>query len=326
VVSKNLSKEEKKGIMAMKERLKEWVARTARLGEGALREQRIVEQALAAALQHPDSLSVRYPVSYAKFLRSCIECPSYSVVEIKSEAGAPEIAGKRFATFIDQLRLELPEMELPAAREIALIRDDLRSNSQSKTANYPWAGDVGLHSSIGSVSGGKGRILFNLVRFARSERCLELGTAYGISALFILAALRLYFKSGHLTTLEGSEPQFSIASALLKGRYGDMVSCHFGLTGKLLPGLVKSIGPIDFMFHDAGHSHDDYVNDFNLVSQSLGPGAIVLFDDIRWGKDERWKTSSKPIDTYGGWKEVVGHSRVCRAFEVDGTLGLLQLR
>lgn len=313
----------------MKERVKEWVASSARLaakhGEGALREQRVLELALAAALRHPDSLSVRYPVSYAKFLRSCIERPIFSVVEIKSEKGAPEIAEKRFLSFIDQLRLELPEMELPAAREIALIADDLRSNSQSKTANYPWAGDVGLHASMASSSGSKGRILFNLVRFARSERCLELGTAYGMSALFILAALRLYLKSGHLTTLEGSEPQFSIASALLKDRYGDMVSCHFGLTGKLLPELVKSIGPIDFMFHDAGHSHEDYVNDFNLVSGNLASGAVVLFDDIRW-EDERWKTSAKPSDTYGGWKEVVEHARVCRAFELDGTLGVLLLR
>ena len=234
--------------MGMKERVKEWVAGTVRLaakqGDGALRGPRIEELALAAALRHPDSLSVRYPVSYAKSLRSCIEFPRHSVVEIKSEEGAPEVAGKRFATFIDQLRLHLPEMELPAAREIALIADDLRSNSQSKTANYPWAGDVGLHSSIASSSGSKGRILFNLVRFARSERCLELGTAYGKSALFILAALRLYFKSGHLTTLEASEPQFSIASALLKDRYADMVSCHFGLTGNLLP-LASGIGQVD---------------------------------------------------------------------------------
>jgi predicted O-methyltransferase YrrM len=146
-----------------------------------------------------------------------------------------------------------------------------------------------------------------------------------MSAQFILAALRLYFKLGHLTTLEGSEPQFSVCSALLNSRYGDMVSCHFGMTGKLLPELVQSIGPVDFMFHDAGHSHDDYVNDFNLVSGNFSPGAVVLFDDIRW-EDERRKTSSKAIDTYGGWKEVVKHPRVCRALEIDGSLGLLLLR
>jgi predicted O-methyltransferase YrrM len=311
--------------MTMKGRVKEWVANFARIAAKQGEGRRLEELVLAAALQHPDSLSVRYPVSYAKFLRSCIESPGYSVVEIKSEEGAPEIAEKRFSTFIGELRLELPEMELPAAREIALIADNLRSNSQPKTANYPWAGDVGLHASIASSYPRHGRILFNLVRFMRGERCLELGTAYGISALFILAALHLYFKSGHLVTLEGSEPQFSISSALLKGRYGDMVSCNFGLTGKLLPELVKSIGPIDFMFHDAGHSHDDYVNDFNLVCGNLTPGAVVLIDDIRY-EDERFKASSEAADTYRGWKEVVEHSRVCRAFEIDGKLGLLLLR
>ena len=129
------------------------------------------------------------------------------------------------------------------------MADEIRSNSQSKTADYPWAGDVGLHSSIASSSASKGRILFNLVRFTRSERCLELGTAYGVSAPFILSALRLYFTGGHPHTIEASEPQFSVASAQLRSRYSDLVSCHFGRTGTILPELMKSSGPIDMLFH-----------------------------------------------------------------------------
>lgn len=79
------------------------------------------------------------------------------------------------------------------------------------------------------------------------------------------------------------------------------------------------------MFHDAGHSHEAYVNDFSQVSQALVPGAVVLFDDIRW-EDERWELRSKPGNTYAGWKEVVSHSRVSYAVEIDGDLGLLLLR
>jgi hypothetical protein len=42
-----------------------------------------------------------------------------------------------------------------------------------------WAGDVGLHFGVSSSLGHKGRLLANVIRLCRSERCLELGTAYG---------------------------------------------------------------------------------------------------------------------------------------------------
>jgi predicted O-methyltransferase YrrM len=118
----------------------------------------------------------------------------------------------------------------------------------------------------------RGRILFNIVRFMRSERCLELGTAYGMSALFILAALTASAKPGHLATVEGFEPMFSLGSSMLKRRYEEMVSCHFGKTSSVLPELVKSLGRIDFMFHDCGHSREDYIRDFNQLSEILAPG------------------------------------------------------
>ncbi len=144
-----------------------------------------------------------------------------------------------------------------------------------------------------------------------------------MSALFMLAALKAYAKSGHLTTLEGWEPQFSVASNTLKRLYGDMVSCHFGKTHEALPRLVESLGRIDFMFHDAGHSRDDYVNDFMQVSEILAPGAIVLIDDIRWEDPRMYVGHAR---TYEGWTELVGHPRVRRAIEIDDTLGLLLLR
>jgi predicted O-methyltransferase YrrM len=137
--------------------------------------------------------------------------------------------------------------------------------------------------------------------------------------------LQLHRGSGHLDTVEGFEPQFSIASSRLKQLYGDMVSCHFGLSGSVLPELVKEIRPIDFMFHDAGHTSDDYISDFNQASQALDPGAVVLIDDIRWEPAGRW-SSERALTTHAGWKKVVGHSRVCSAVEIDGELGCLLLR
>jgi predicted O-methyltransferase YrrM len=77
---------------------------------------------------------------------------------------------------------------------------------------------------------------------------------------------------------------------MLKERYGDMVSCHFGMTQDALPDLAGSLGQIDLLFHDAGHSRVEYLRDFNAVVGILSPSSVVLIDDIRW-EDPRFRVN-----------------------------------
>jgi predicted O-methyltransferase YrrM len=296
----------------------------ARSGEVELRDQRNVDLVLSAVLHGPDALNgIQYPVAYVDFLRTCMEPAAHRVVVVKEDSSEPDNAANRFQTLLDQLRGGLPAIEFSVARDIARVADQSRTKSEVLGFGQ-WTGDVGFHFSVSSSFGNKGRILFNIVRFMRSECCLELGTAYGMSALFILGALKSYAKSGSLATVEGMEPQFSLGSSMLKRQHGEAVSCHFGHTDQVLPELVKSLGSIDFMFHDAGHSREDYIRDFTLVSETLAPGAVVLFDDIRWGPSPR--TFEGDPHSYEGWKHIIAHSRVRRAVEVDGLLGLFLIR
>jgi len=290
--------------------------------EKRLRDRHNVDLVLSAALRERDTPTICHPVAYVEFLRSCLEHTAHSVIEVRTEADNLDSAAKRFATLVDELRSGLPAIEFSVVQEIALIADRNRVLSDSMEVAQ-WAGDLGLHFGICSSFGKKGRILFNIVRFMRSERCLELGTAYGMSALFILAALKRTAKAGHLATVEALEPQFSIGASMLKHQYAESVSSHLGRTNTVLPELVKSLGKIDFMFHDCGHSREDYIRDFEQVSGFMTQGAVVLFDDIRWG-DPRWFTGESR--TYSGWRAVVSHPRVKRAVEIDGLLGLLFLR
>lgn len=313
--------------MTIKGNLKDLVRRSiqlvARYGKDELQGRPNVDVVLSAALRESGALSaIHYPVAYLEFLRTCIEPTAHSVTEVKAESGSPDSAARRFATLVNQIRGGLPEIECSVVQEIALIADRNRTFAESSEFGE-WAGDVGLHFTMSSSFGKKGRILFNIIRFMRSERCLELGTAYGMSALFILAAMKAYSGSGHLATLEGSEPQFSLGSSVLKSRYGEMVSCHFGAVNSVLPELVKSFSRLDFMFHDCGHSREDYTRDFNQVSGIMASGAVVVFDDIRW-EDTRFIAGG--ANTYQGWREVVAHARVRRAVEIDDAVGLLLIR
>jgi predicted O-methyltransferase YrrM len=102
-----------------------------------------------------------------------------------------------------------------------------------------------------------------------------------------------------------------------------MVWCRFGTTDSELPQLAACPRQVDFMFHDCGHSREDCVNDFNQTIRILAPGAVVLFDDIRW---EEQRFSAQKAHTYEGWREVVANPSVARAVEIDDVLGLLLMR
>jgi hypothetical protein len=93
------------------------------------------------------------------------------------------------------------------------------------------------------------------------------GTDYGMSALFALQAIWNDLETGHRRTVEGWDSLYSLSSAMLKGRCGDMTSCHFGNIQDELPKLAKTAGPFDFMFHDDGHSRETYIRDFNAVKE-----------------------------------------------------------
>jgi len=266
---------------------------------------------------------ILFPLEYLEMLRDCIEKKNFRVLEIKTASDVKDdSSARRFSALVDELR-HVPSIEFSIAEEIALVADTYRGKTEL-IEDENWVSGVRSHFSVSSSSGTKGRILSTIVHFTQSKRCLELGTAYGMSSLFILEALKQHGPETHLTTLEGWELAFTLSSKMLKDRYGHQVSCEFGSTQEMLPTMIPSIKEgLDFMFHDAGHSKEDYIRDFHTVLPAMKPGAVILIDDIRW-KDPRWFMPTNP-HCYAGWKEVVKHPRVLRAVEINDSMGLLLL-
>jgi predicted O-methyltransferase YrrM len=98
-----------------------------------------------------------------------------------------------------------------------------------------------------------------------------------------------------------------------------MVSCHFDDAEHAIPRLMKET-TVDFVFHDAMHTREDYIRDFNALKDNLPAGAVVLIDNIRW--EDPWGHS---MHCYEGWIEICADSRVRRAAEIDADMGLLLL-
>lgn len=288
---------------------------SAQMNTPASRERRSIDAVLAAAMLEPDLLSrIHYPVAYAQLLRETLEPWRHRLNEVKRL----EHENHRFDMLCDALRKDLPALDYQMARQIATIADEYRGLSQPIEFQR-WAGDVGLHFSVASSFGQKGRILFNIVRFMKPSRCLELGTAYGMSALFILSALKTFVGRGCLVTVEGWPAISSLSFPMLKEHYGEMVSCVSGSTRTVLAETLQSFGKVDFVFHDANHTRQDYIDDFAVMADHLASGAIVVVDDIRY-EDPRVTTDPR---CYEGWQAICSHPRVARAVEVDDAIGFL---
>jgi predicted O-methyltransferase YrrM len=267
----------------------------------------------------PDKEGLNDPGFFVALLRESFMPYRSKVKEIKRTAVEGDPSGLRFSRLIETLESAIPPLRAPLALEMASIADAYLGNTEYQEE---WGADVAWHFRISSSFPKKGRLLDSIVRFMRPVCCVEAGTAYGMSALFVLSALEKYCQDGRLYTVEAFDPQYSLSSQLLTSRFDTTVRCYRGLTADTLNTVVTEAGNIDLFVHDAGHSRDDYVNDFHSVVDKLGPGSIVLFDDIRWDDPRFCET---PPRCYEGWREVASHPRVCHAVEVGSNMGMLRL-
>ena len=144
-----------------------------------------------------------------------------------------------------------------------------------------------------------GRFLMRTVREVAPRSCLELGTAFGISAAYQAAALELN-GAGTLTTVERNEGLGGIAEEGFS-RLG--LSRRVELRLESLPDSLASVlepmPPIDYAFLDADHTESATVAHFATLLPHLREGAIVVFDDINWS-DGMWRA----------WKSIAANERV----------------
>jgi predicted O-methyltransferase YrrM len=255
----------------------------------------------------------------SRFLAECFEPQKYEFETIVNRQSATDDASNRFGYLLSNLRAGVPPIAASVAKLVA-ARIDCCIGQHQPVAAYKQVPDVGAHAAIASSSGKKGRLVSAAVRAAQPAHCLELGTAYAIGTAFIASSL--HTEDALLTTVEGFEPQYSISAAYLEKAFAHRVRPVKSLM-RDLPDVLRNGPPIDFVFHDAGHTRDDYVHDFAAFEPFLSSGAFVLIDDIRWN-DAR--NGGKSTGSYDGWREVAAHPRVEKAVEIGGLLGLLLVR
>jgi predicted O-methyltransferase YrrM len=245
---------------------------------------------------------------------------------IRDLGRAPHPDAARVAAALRAVRQPLASREQAAVDAIerereALLRcgDPLVAGSLGEPMPYdvPWTvGEV----CVASKPPAPCRLLYHLVSAFRPRCVVELGTNLGITAAYIAAALRANGDGGVLTTVDASPYRLHIARDL-HGRLGlrdvDYVQGRFS---DVLPTTLPGMGRVDLAFIDGDHRYEPTLAYTDIVGAHARPGALFVYDDIRWS-DGMWKAwSALQADARFALTVDVGVMGVCvgRAEGVQG--------
>lgn len=237
------------------------------------------------------------------------------IEKIKWEPSSDDLSSK-FCRMLD--KLENGRSSISETHALEILQTYNHFTADIRETSIP-GGDADWHFQISSSDARKGRLLYIAVQTFRPRSVLEIGTAYGMSATFMMLAMERFGSLGHFSTIEQSEPQYSMAKAVLTDRFNDHVNCVQGYSEDCLPTVCKSAPEFGMVFHDGGHSRDCYIGDFKNMVDHLQEGAIVIIDDIRWF-DPRFVDEDPGC--YEGWREIVADERVRLAVDVDDSMGI----
>lgn len=123
-------------------------------------------------------------------------------------------------------------------------------------------------------------LLFALIREFKPRRCVEFGMAAGYSALYAGHALRLN-GSGVLHTVEGDAESFEVGARMLEP-LASHVRPHRRDFEDFL-GELPRFAPLDLVLVDGAHGGDEEVRYAARMAEHLSLGALVIWDDIKWG-------------------------------------------
>lgn len=122
----------------------------------------------------------------------------------------------------------------------------------------------------------QGRLLKMLVRMAKPERILELGTFSGYSAQCLAEGLLSGDAQVHTIEIEDELEDF-LRQHFADSPVGHRIHLHIGDASQILPQLNLMF---DLMFIDANKRH--YPQYYELVLPWLTPGGFIIADNTLW--------------------------------------------
>ncbi len=161
------------------------------------------------------------------------------------------------------------------AVEAVFAEYDARAERESQAFRKMAAGErFDRDALLLSVGRDTGSLLNTLIKGARSQSILELGTSYGYSTVWLAEAARE--TGGRVISMDvAPQKQEYAARMLAKAGLAGQVEFRSGDVLELLPSLAAGV---DFVLLDIWK--DVYIPCFDLLVPKLAPGAIVVADNM----------------------------------------------
>ena len=140
-----------------------------------------------------------------------------------------------------------------------------------------------VHPLRAQVTAEAGAVLQAIVRDVKPSVSLEVGLAYGISALFIcdaLAELQQPFMHIAIDKYQNHHWHGIGLRNLREAGFEQHLTFHEDYSEVALPRLLTSGTLVDFAFIDGHHTFDNVLVDFFFVNRMLRVGGVVVFDDV----------------------------------------------
>jgi len=209
----------------------------------------------------------------------------------------------------------------PEYDQVEAIRKDLLSRARfikrvdlgARSIEFPYSQrfvrvrDIASHSS---VSPAKGAFLFRLVRHYKPRCIIELGTAFGISSMY----MALGYRNSQIITIEGCTDTLHIATHNFSRLGISNIREYCGNFDNLLPEVLKSRKNVDLVFFDGNHKKEATLRYFDACLDHIHNNTIFVFDDIHWSKGMKQ-----------AWENIRQHPSVTLSIDLF-SLGLVFFR
>jgi predicted O-methyltransferase YrrM len=130
----------------------------------------------------------------------------------------------------------------------------------------------------------EGEFLTEIIAELKPNATLEVGLAYGISALYICQAIEKYPDTRHIIIDPSQNTDWGGLGlySLRRAGYQEIIDFYEKPSQTILPQLETMGVKVDFAFIDGWHSFDHTLVDFFYIDKLLNVGGVVAFDDSNW--------------------------------------------
>ena len=132
--------------------------------------------------------------------------------------------------------------------------------------------------------------LYRMARYFKPRTLLEIGTAAGISMLYLGKGS----PESRLITMEGCMGLAGVAKKSFKKR--DLkVELEVGNFDDIIDHVLEDVDELDMVFFDGNHRKEPTLDYFNKCLAKANENSVFMFDDIHWsyGMETAWNSIKK---------------------------------